>query len=150
MSIRNLLSFLSQLSTLAFQSHVCFSMSNAKPEGQVICFSPARVHLCVCTTTTTVHVFHYQSFRRIKFSFSFQVSWFFFPFHNPMLTSSNEHYSNGTAFINNAPRRRKKKLEKFVGDFVFVLVFRSRERWRMKKKKRRERKRKDYLNIICK
>lgn len=43
--IRNLLSFLSQLSTLAFQSQVCFSMSNAKPEGQVICFSPARVHL---------------------------------------------------------------------------------------------------------
>lgn len=41
----NLLSFLSQLSTLAFQSQVCFSMSNAKPEGQVICFSPARVHL---------------------------------------------------------------------------------------------------------
>lgn len=75
-SIRNLLSFLSQLSTLAFQSHVCFSMSNAKPEGQVICFSPARVHLCVCTTTTTVHVFHYQSFRFI----SFQVSWFFFRF----------------------------------------------------------------------
>lgn len=31
--------------TLAFQSHVCLSTSNDKPEGQVICFSPERVHL---------------------------------------------------------------------------------------------------------
>lgn len=41
----DLLSFLSQLVTLAFQSHVCFSMSNASPEGHVICLSPALVHL---------------------------------------------------------------------------------------------------------
>lgn len=70
----NLLSFLSQLSTLAFQSHVCFSMSNAKPEGQVICFSPELVHLCVHWTFLRNTKFHYQSFRRIRFSFVyFQV-----------------------------------------------------------------------------
>lgn len=41
----HLLSFLSQFVTFTFQSHVCFSMSKAKPEGHVICLSPARVHL---------------------------------------------------------------------------------------------------------
>lgn len=41
----HLLSFLSQFDTFTFQSHVCFSMSKAKPEGHVICLSPDRVHL---------------------------------------------------------------------------------------------------------
>uniref|UniRef100_A0A8D8RL64 Uncharacterized protein n=1 Tax=Cacopsylla melanoneura TaxID=428564 RepID=A0A8D8RL64_9HEMI len=35
----------SQLVTLAFQSQVCFSMSKARPDGQLICFKPDRVHL---------------------------------------------------------------------------------------------------------
>lgn len=42
---RHLLSKRLQLVTLPFQSHVCLSMSNAKPDGQVICFIPALVHL---------------------------------------------------------------------------------------------------------
>lgn len=33
--------------TFAFQSQVCFSMSKARPDGQVICFNPERVHLCI-------------------------------------------------------------------------------------------------------
>lgn len=41
----HLLSFLSQFDTLAFQSHVCLSISNANPDGHVIGLSPDRVHL---------------------------------------------------------------------------------------------------------
>lgn len=43
----DLLSSLSQVVTLPFQSHVCLSMSNANPLGQVICFRPDLVHLYV-------------------------------------------------------------------------------------------------------
>lgn len=42
---RHLLSSLSQLVTLPFQSQVCLSKSKAKPPGHVICFSPDLVHL---------------------------------------------------------------------------------------------------------
>lgn len=42
---RHLLSSLSQLVTLPFQSQVCFSRSNASPDGQVICLRPDLVHL---------------------------------------------------------------------------------------------------------
>jgi len=41
----DLLSSLSQLFTLPFQSHVCLSTSKANPEGQLICFIPDFVHL---------------------------------------------------------------------------------------------------------
>lgn len=44
-SSSNLLSSRSQLVTLPFQSQVCLSMSKAKPDGQLICFIPALVHL---------------------------------------------------------------------------------------------------------
>lgn len=44
----DLLSSLSQLVTLPFQSQVCLSMSNANPLGQVICFRPDLVHLDDC------------------------------------------------------------------------------------------------------
>ena len=43
--VRHLLSSLSQLVTLPFQSQVCLSKSKANPPGHVICFSPDLVHL---------------------------------------------------------------------------------------------------------
>lgn len=42
---RHLLSSWSQFLTLPFQSQVCLSTSKARPEGQLICFIPAFVHL---------------------------------------------------------------------------------------------------------
>lgn len=44
-SFRHLLSSLSQLVTLPFQSQVCLSRSKASPDGQVICLRPDLVHL---------------------------------------------------------------------------------------------------------
>lgn len=41
----DLLSFSSQLVTLAFQSQVCFIISKARPEGHWISFKPDLVHL---------------------------------------------------------------------------------------------------------
>lgn len=43
--LRHLLSSLSQLVTLPFQSQVCLSKSKASPLGHVICFRPDLVHL---------------------------------------------------------------------------------------------------------
>jgi hypothetical protein len=45
LELYHLLSSLSQLFTLPFQSHVCLSTSKANPEGQLICFIPDFVHL---------------------------------------------------------------------------------------------------------
>jgi hypothetical protein len=45
LELYHLLSNLSQLFTLPFQSHVCLSTSKANPEGQLICFIPDFVHL---------------------------------------------------------------------------------------------------------
>lgn len=43
--LSDLLSSLSQLVTLPFQSQVCLSKSKASPLGHVICFRPDLVHL---------------------------------------------------------------------------------------------------------
>lgn len=141
---RNLLSFLSQLSTLAFQSHVCFSMSKAKPEGQVIAFSPARVHLKFVCLCVFVNVLRKRNFIINHFAALSSV-WYFFWFHNPMLTSSNTHYSNNRIMNNNdnAPTKVR-EIHRFGGGSM------QRIRNEREEKDKKKRERKDYLNIICK
>lgn len=55
--VRHLLSSLSQLVTLPFQSQVCLSKSKASPLGHVICFSPDLVHLGGRQPTAKMFIF---------------------------------------------------------------------------------------------
>lgn len=72
--VRHLLSSLSQLVTLPFQSQVCLSKSKASPLGHVICFSPDLVHLRGRQPTAKMFIFE----RNNTFSLNFYRKHFCF------------------------------------------------------------------------
>lgn len=77
--MRHLLSSLSQLVTLPFQSQVCLSKSKASPLGHVICFSPDLVHLGGRQPTAKMFIFERNN---IFFTLKSALLFFFFCLSN--------------------------------------------------------------------